>query len=92
MCTGTVTIVTLSLLLPAVAVVITLVALTLSFQRIEHELALLRVALRRSRAAAVATDELGRLSATVSARAVEIDADARVRLHRRRSRRHAAGR
>ena len=83
---------TLSLLLPAVAVVCTLVALTLSLQRIELELGLLRVALRRSRAAAVATDELGRLAATVASQAAEIDADARLRLDRRRSRRRPTAR
>ncbi len=83
---------TLALLLPAVAVVFTLVILAISMRRIEAELVLLRRSLRRSRAAAVATDELTRLSVKVSTRAAEIDADVRIRLYRRRTRRHLAGR
>ena len=83
---------TWSLLLPAAATVITLTVLTMSLQRVRHELTELRLSLRRSRAAAVATDELERRTIIVAARAADIDAGARRRLHHRRSRRRTAHR
>ena len=76
-----------TLLLPATAIVGALLALTLGLRRVERELVDLRAALRRTGATAVATDELRRSTASVAARAVTLDADARRRIHRPRARR-----
>jgi hypothetical protein len=76
-----------TVILPAVAVVSAMAVLTVSFQRLEHEVVLLRASMRRARRAAVATDELQRLTAGVATRAAELDATERLRRHWPRSRR-----
>ncbi|MEM9465748.1 MAG: hypothetical protein AAGA90_10265 [Actinomycetota bacterium] len=73
----------LTLLLPALAVVLALSALTLSLRAVEHELAALRVSLRRTSATAVAADDLARTTASVRQRAAVQAADAGNRVTRR---------
>lgn len=80
---------TWSLLLPAAAVVISLAVLAGSFRRVDRELVDLRLALRRSRATAVATDDLQRLTTAVATQAADIEREARTRVHRRRNRRRS---
>jgi hypothetical protein len=81
--------VTWTLLAPASAIVLAVCALAWSLHRMETEIASLRGALRRSRTTAVATDELHRDVRAMSARAAEIQRDARRRTDLRRSRRRA---
>lgn len=86
---SSVVVVSWTLLAPAVAVVATLVALAWSMHRVETEVAALRVALRRSRAANVAVHELERDAATTIAEAHRIEQTARTRAHLRRVRRRS---
>ncbi len=79
-------------MVPATAVVVALVVLAWSMQRIETEVVALRVALRRSRRAAVATDELERLTGTVAERAAVVDRTRRARRDLRRDRRRSGRR
>lgn len=72
---------------PAFAIVVTLAALAWSMHRLELELAALRAALRRSRAAGVAVHELERASAATIAEATRIEREARARADLRRTRR-----
>jgi hypothetical protein len=74
------------------AIVVALGVFVWSMQRIETEVVALRSSLRRSRAAAVATDDLGRHTRALADRAVEIDHDSRARADLRRSRRRSARR
>ncbi len=78
-----------TLLTPAAAVVVTLVALAWSMRRVETETAALRAALRRSRAAGVAIDELQRDTAATVAEANRVQQAARARAHLRRTRRRS---
>ena len=82
----------LTLLLPAVTVVIALVVLAFGLRRVERELVPLRRSLRRTSATAIAADELGRTTAHVAARAVEVEADVRRRVHTPRGRRRRGAR
>lgn len=66
-----------------------LVALAVLLPRVEAEIVELRTSLRRSQAAAVATDELHRSTRDVAAQAAVIDTNARRRADLRRSRRRA---
>jgi hypothetical protein len=84
--------VTWTVLAPATAIISALGMLTWSMNRLEAEVAALRSSLRRSRAAAVATDELARHTGAVTRRVTEIEHDARARADLRRSRRRSAGR
>jgi hypothetical protein len=81
-----------TLLAPATAVVVTLVALSWSMHRVETEVAALRASLRRSRAAGVAVHELERDTAATVAEAHRIEQTARTRAHLRRTRRRSAPR
>ena len=83
---------TLTLLAPATAIVFALCVLALSMRSLEAEVVALRASLRRSRAAAVATDELERHTRVFAERATEIDHNARSRADLRRSRRRSARR
>ena len=67
-------------MLPAVAVVIALVALTLSMRTLDRELQALRRSLRRSQVTAVATDDLARTAARVRQQAIGQATSARRRL------------
>ena len=71
----------LSLLLPALAVVLALGSLTVGLRTVERELGALRSSLRRSAATAVATDDLVRVDRL--GEAVAQLEDARLRLGRR---------
>ncbi|MDW3218411.1 MAG: hypothetical protein R8F63_07330 [Acidimicrobiales bacterium] len=82
----------LALLAPAAATVLCLVVLAWSMARLDIELRALRSSLRRSRAAAVATDDLQRATRTVVEEAHRIDHGARSRAHARRSRRSSTAR
>ncbi|MEM8708671.1 MAG: hypothetical protein AAGE98_19570 [Actinomycetota bacterium] len=73
----------LTILLPAIAVVVALAALTIGLRTVEQELVALRHSLRRSTATAVATDDLTRASDQLRDRAERQYADARRRLGRR---------
>ncbi|MCH1452133.1 MAG: hypothetical protein VW037_04690 [Acidimicrobiaceae bacterium] len=73
----------LSLLLPALAVVLALGSLTVGLRAVERELGALRSSLRRSAATAVATDDLVRASDRLGERALAQIDDARLRLGRR---------
>ncbi len=73
----------LTLLLPALAIVLAVSALTLSLRSVERELIALRSSLRRTNATAVAADDLARTTATVRRRAAEQAVDARNRITRR---------
>jgi hypothetical protein len=84
--------VTWTLLAPATAIVIALCVFVWSMHRLESEVVALRSSLRRSAAAAVATDDLGRHTHALADRAVEIDHEARSRADLRRSRRRSARR
>jgi len=84
--------VTWTVLAPAAAIISALGLLAWSMQRLEAEVAALRASLRRSRAAAVATDELARHTVAVTRRAGEIEHDVRARADLRRSRRRSARR
>ncbi|MEM9200095.1 MAG: hypothetical protein AAGC53_00465 [Actinomycetota bacterium] len=71
------------LLLPALAIVVALAALTLSLRTVERELIALRISLRRTNATAVAVDDLARSTTAVRHRAVQQAAEARDRITRR---------
>jgi len=73
----------LSLLLPALAVILALGSLTVGLRTVERELGALRSSLRRSAATAVATDDLVRASDRLAERALAQIDDARLRLGRR---------
>lgn len=73
----------LSLLLPALAVVLALCSLAVGLRTVERELGALRSSLRRSAATAVAADDLVRASDRLSERALAKIDDARLRLGRR---------
>ena len=73
----------LTLLLPAAAIVVALSVLTISLRAVERELIVLRSSLRRTNATAVAADDLARTSAAMRRRAAEQAADARNRITRR---------
>ena len=73
----------LSLLLPALAVVLALGSLTVGLRAAERELSALRSSLRRSAATAVATDDLARAFDRLGERALAQIDDARLRLGRR---------
>lgn len=73
----------LSLLLPALAVILALGSLTVGLRTVERELGALRSSLRRSAATAVATDDLVRASDRLGERALAQIDDARLRLGRR---------
>ena len=75
--------VSLTLLLPALAVGLAVTALTLSLRSVERELVSLRASLRRTSATAVAADDLARTTAAVRQRAAEQAVDARNRITRR---------
>ncbi|MEQ8841390.1 MAG: hypothetical protein RIB98_10435 [Acidimicrobiales bacterium] len=78
----------LTLLAPAAAIVVTLCMLAWSMHRIEGELAALRSSLRRSRAAGVAIDELRRETAATMHDAERVERHrADLRRSRRRTRR-----
>ena len=89
---GSVVIVSWTLLAPAAAIVVTLVALAWSMHRVELELAALRASLRRSRAAGVAIDELERETLATVTEAQRIEHAARTRADLRRSRRRSSRR
>ncbi|MGB1681285.1 MAG: hypothetical protein ACPHFO_03005 [Acidimicrobiales bacterium] len=72
-----------SLLLPALAVLIAVTALTLSLRTVGRELHQLRHALRRTAATAVAADDLSRSSAALRADTTQRANDARLRFSRR---------
>ncbi|GJM39164.1 MAG: hypothetical protein DHS20C19_25310 [Acidimicrobiales bacterium] len=81
-----------ALLAPAAATVLCLVVLAWSMARVDVELRALRASLRRSRAAAVATDDLQRATRTVVEEVQRIDHDTRARAHVRRTRRSSTAR
>ncbi len=72
-----------TLILVATAVVVSLVVLAISLQKVSKEMCLLRFSMRRARAAAVANDDLQHLTVELSTRAAELDQVARI--HRLRS-------
>jgi hypothetical protein len=80
------------LLAPSAAVVAALCAFAWSMYRLESEIGDLRGSLRRSRAAAVATDELERHARDVRRRAQQIQREARSRADLRRIRRRSPAR
>jgi hypothetical protein len=65
---------------PALAVVASLVVLTIGLQRVGAELAALRRALRRSQAAAVAIDDVERSAQQMADRATELHERASLRV------------
>ncbi len=69
-----------TLMFPATASVVTVIALTLALRSLEREAILLRASLRRVVATAVATDELSRRANDVRLRAERTRADASSRL------------
>ena len=73
----------LSLLLPALAMVLALGSLTVGLRTVERELDALQSSLRRSAATAVAADDLVRASDRLRERALAQIDDARLRLGRR---------
>lgn len=75
-----------TLLAPAFSIVVTLVVLAWAMHRIEAELQELRLSLRRSRVATVATDELQRDARRVAFEIERIDEKNRQRRERRRAR------
>ena len=75
--------VSLTLLLPAAAVIVSLSVLTFSMRAVERELIALRHSLRRSAVTAVAADDLARATVTMRQRAAEQAADAQARITRR---------
>ncbi|MEM7142302.1 MAG: hypothetical protein AAF548_14865 [Actinomycetota bacterium] len=77
---------TWTLLLPAAMTALCLVVLAWSMQRVDAELAALRASLRRSRAAAVATDDLRHTTRDVVDEIGRLEAGARARAERRRAR------
>ncbi len=89
---GSVVAVSWTLLAPASAIVTTLCVLAWSLHRVELEVAALRGALRRSRAAGVAVHELERDTAPTIDLAQQVDQSARRRADLRRSRRRSGRR
>ncbi|MCY3851907.1 MAG: hypothetical protein OXF75_14175 [Acidimicrobiaceae bacterium] len=75
-----------TLILAATAVVVSLAVLAVSLQLLSEEAGRLRRSMRRARAAAVAHDDLRRLTVELSTRASELDQLARIRRLRPRRR------
>ena len=75
-----------TLILVATAVVVSLVVLAISLQQVSKEAILLRYAMRRARAAAVASDDLQHLTDELGARANQLNQIARIRRLRPRRR------
>ncbi len=79
-----------TLILVTTAVVVSLPALAVSLRLVSQEIERLRHSMRRTRAAAVAHNDLQHLTRELSARASELDQAARIR--RLRSRRQSVDR
>ncbi|MDE0067886.1 MAG: hypothetical protein OXN44_13570 [Acidimicrobiaceae bacterium] len=79
-----------ALIVVAAAVVVSLSALAVSLKLVSEEIGRLRHSMRRTRAAAVAHDDLRHLTRELSTRASELDQVARIR--RLRSRRQSIDR
>lgn len=72
-------------MLVAAAVIVSVVVLTMSLQRVSSEMALLRHSMRRARAAGVANDDLAHLTGALAARMHQLESAVTIR--RLRSRR-----
>ena len=75
-----------TLILVATAVVVSLVVLAISLQRVSREMGLLRYSMRRARSAAVANDDLQHLATELGMRASELERVERIRQLRPRHR------
>lgn len=89
---GTFTTMPMSLLFPAVSMAIVVVATAWSLHCLGTELARLRLSLKRTGAAAVALDELGRETAVMAARIGSMRTDLTARVHWPRPRHAPTGR
>lgn len=67
-------------LIPAIAVFASILALAVGLQRVRTELVAVRKSLRRTQAAAVAIDDVGRSAERLVARADDLRGSARVRV------------
>ena len=72
-------------MLVAAAVIVSVVVLTVSLQRVSTEMTLLRHSMRRARAAGVANDDLAHLTGALAARMRQLESAVTIR--RLRSRR-----
>ncbi len=73
-----------SLMLVAAAVIVSVVVLAVSLQRVSKEMGLLRHSMRRARAAGVANDDLEHLTGTLAARMHRLEGAATIRRPRSR--------